>query len=155
MRIEAGSLTNVRPRTFFVLTFVLSWAVWIPLDASHFGLGPLRIPEGTSMLVRLLGVLMPATAALILTERAGGRPAVGRLLGRLRQVRVGGRWWLAAVVVQPTLLVGAALVANVLSGGRAVPLTLPESAAVLLVNVIFLAIAALGEEIGWRGVALP
>jgi hypothetical protein len=73
----------VRPRTFFALTYLLSWAIWVPLALSHFGVGPFHTAEGTSSIVRLLGVLMPATAALLLTAHAGGRQAVRGLMGRL------------------------------------------------------------------------
>jgi hypothetical protein len=75
--------TLVPPWTFFVLTFALSWLIWVPLTLSRFEIRPLHIPAGISSIVRLPGVLMPAIAALLLTARAGGRFAVRRLLGRL------------------------------------------------------------------------
>jgi hypothetical protein len=106
----------VRPRTFFILTFVLSWLIWIPLTLSHLGIGPFQIGESTSLLVRLLGVLMPATAALILTALAGGGNAIRRLLAMLTVWRVGWRWWGAAVVVQPLLLSLSAWLFNAMGG---------------------------------------
>ncbi len=42
---------SIHPRTFFLLTFLLSWLIWIPLDLSHFGLGPFHISEGLSSIV--------------------------------------------------------------------------------------------------------
>jgi CAAX protease family protein len=151
MRTE---ITPVRPGPFFALTFLLSWLIWIPLALAHFEIGPFRIAEGTSTLVRLFGVLMPATAALILTARAGGRSAIAQLLGRLALWRVGWPWWLAVVAVQPILLVITTIVYNALGGQPAI---VPLSFAVdtFIVNAIFLALATLGEEIGWHGVALP
>jgi len=62
---------------------VLSWLIWIPLALSHFGIGPFHIAEETSSVVRLLGVLMPATAALLLTSGMAGKAGVHKLLGRL------------------------------------------------------------------------
>jgi uncharacterized protein len=147
--------TAVTPLSFFVLTYVLSWLVWLPLAMSHFGIGPFNIPESTSGLVRLLGVLMPATSALILTARNGGGAALKALLSRLVLWRVGWRWWAVAGLLQPTLLVVAALLAGLLLGGGAVAMAQVASIGELSVNVIFLLIATLGEEIGWRGVALP
>jgi uncharacterized protein len=149
------TLSPVRPATFFVLTFALSWLIWIPLTMSHFGIGPLRIPEGISGIVRLLGVLMPATSALLLTARAGGRVAVRGLLGRLTRWRVGWRWWLAAVVVVPAVLIASGLVYSWFWENPLVVPQPPVAPAALIVNIIFLALATLGEEIGWRGVALP
>ncbi len=145
----------VSPLKFFTLTFILSWLVWIPLDLSHFGIGPLQISEMTSSMVRLLGVLMPAMAALILTGLNGGRQALHDLFTRLTIWRVGIEWWVVAIFVQPVLLFFAGLIYNLFSPNS--PITIPATmtAAEFIVNVIMLLIATLGEEIGWRGVALP
>ena len=148
-------LTSVEPVRFFALTFALSWLVWIPLVLAHFGIGPLAIPDGTSSLLRLLGVLMPAVAAVALTLRAGGKRELGSMLGRLGIWRVGIRWWVAAVVVQPLVLIGSGVLANLLAGRTVVPFVPFDSIATLVVTLVFLLIAVLGEEIGWHGVALP
>ena len=146
---------TVPPNRFFALTFSLSWLIWIPLALSHFGIGPLHISAGTSHLVRLLGVLMPAASALILTARTGGRGALRGLFSRLTHWRVGWQWWLAAVVVQPALLCLAALAFNLISSSSKVSLQPLTSVSAFVVNVVILLIATLGEEFGWRGVALP
>jgi len=147
------STTPVSPMRFFALTFILSWLIWVPLDLSHFGIA-FNIPEATSNIVRLLGVLMPAASALILTRLMGGRGATRGLWARLVLWRVNWRWWMAAVIGQPALLVVAALFTNLISDSKITPEPLvPVSA--FIVNVIMLLIATLGEEIGWRGVALP
>ena len=145
----------VSPWKFFLLTFVLSWAIWIPLDLSHFGVGPFPVLEPISGLVRLLGVLMPAVAAIILAGRSGGRTGIGNMLSRLGIWRVGWNWWAAALFIYPALLAIAALVYNWYAGAPVIIFTPPASLSVLLVNLAFLLIAALGEEIGWRGLALP
>jgi membrane protease YdiL (CAAX protease family) len=147
--------TKIRPRTFFLLTYLLSWLIWIPLDLSHFGIGQFHIAEGLSNIIRLLGVLMPAVAALVLTSHTGGREAVRSLLGRLAIWRVGWNWWVAALLIQPILLVITGLAYNRIWGNPPVTIQPWETVAVFLVNIVLLAIASLGEEIGWRGVALP
>jgi membrane protease YdiL (CAAX protease family) len=149
------TITHVQPLKFFLLTFTLSWLIWIPLAMSHFGVGPFHIPEGTSNIVRLLGVLMPAVSALLLTAHAGGRDALRNLLSRLVLWRVDWKWWVAAFVVQPVLLGVAALLYNLFGGNPLVTLSPMPSMGALIVNVIFLLIAVLGEEIGWHGIALP
>lgn len=146
---------TVSPAKFFILTYALSWSIWIPLALSHFGIGPLHIPEATSNVVRLLGVLMPAVAAIVLTAHSGGRSEVGALIRRLGTWRVGWQWWAAAVVVYPALLVISAFVYNRLIGSPPVVLASLTSIAALSITILFLLIATLGEEIGWRGVALP
>jgi uncharacterized protein len=140
---------------FFGLTFLLSWLIWVPLALSHFGIGPFSISEGVSGIVRLLGVLMPAVAAMILSQRAEGSAAVKTLLSRLKIWRVGWGWWAAATLVQPALLLLSALVYNLFWGNPPVTPSPIGTAAAMIVNIFFLLIATLGEEIGWRGVALP
>jgi uncharacterized protein len=149
------SAMEVSPLKFFILTFALSWLIWIPLVLSHYGIGPLHIPEGASNLIRLIGVLMPATAAIILTGRSGGWAAVWALLRRLGIWRVGWKWWAAAALIYPLLLLVTALTYNRLGGHPRVTFVPPESGMALMITMIFLLVAALGEEIGWRGVALP
>lgn len=152
---DTSSSVVVSPLKFFILTFALSWLIWIPLDLSHFGIGPFPVLEGVSPLIRLLGVLMPAVTAIILTSRAGGREAVWALLRRLGIWRVGWRWWAAATLVYPLILVATAAIYNFFYGNPPVTFVPPSSSSIFIVNIIFLLIATLGEEIGWRGVALP
>ena len=140
----------VRPKTFFVLTFFLSWLIWIPLDLSHFGIGPLHIPEGLSSIVRLFGVLMPAVSALLLTANAGSGQAIRHLLGGLVVWRVGWKWWGAAVIIQPALLVLSGWLFNGIWGTPPIESIPMISFAALVVNIFFLLLATLGEEIGWR-----
>lgn len=149
------TITPVQPLKFFLLTFTLSWLIWIPLAMSHFGFGPIHIPEETSNIVRLLGVLMPAVSALLLTAYMGGRGALRNLLARLVLWQVDWKWWVAAVVLQPVLLGLATLLFNLFGGSPPVTLSLPAFVAALIVSVILLLIATLGEEIGWHGIALP
>ena len=152
---SVGMAHSVGMLHFFGLTYLLSWLIWIPLDLSHFGIGPFSIPEATSNLIRLFGVLMPAVAALILTYQAGRGVAVKNLLSRLKIWRVGWNWWLAAALGQPVLILFSALLYNAVWENPPVSLIPIGAVSALLVNVFFLLIATLGEEIGWRGVALP
>jgi uncharacterized protein len=76
---------------FAVLTFILSWAWWIPIavaggTASHFP-----------------GLLGPMLAAVVVTAAAGGLRGLRRLPGRLGAPR----WW--ALALSP-LVVGAVAV---------------------------------------------
>jgi uncharacterized protein len=153
MEANMRPITPVPPVKFFGLTFALSWLIWVPLALSHFGIA-FNIPETISSGVRLLGVLMPAASALILTRLIGRRDAVRNLWARLFLWRVDGKWWLAAVAGQPALLVLAAVISNLVFASKITP-ELPISASAFIVNGIMLLIATLGEEIGWRGIALP
>jgi membrane protease YdiL (CAAX protease family) len=147
-------LSSVSSIRFFLLTFLLSWLIWIPLLLSHYSIGPLKISENLSSIIRLFGVLMPMVSALILTTIQGGRAAMLHLLSRFKIWRVSWKWWAAILFVYPSVLIAAGILYNLFNPQTAVQL-LQITAASLLVNIIFLLIASLGEEIGWRGVALP
>ena len=138
---------TVSPVTFFVLTYILSWTIWVVLI-----LGASQISEGISSIVRLFGVLMPAISALFLTLWAG-RSGIKKLLARFKIWRVNSKWWLAVILIYPGMLIVAGLIYNFFVADSVS--LLPVTAGTLIANVIFLSIATLGEEIGWRGVALP
>ncbi len=140
---------NISPLKFFLLTYILSWTIWIVLI-----LASPQISEGVSTIVRLFGVLIPAFSAIILTAYYVGRQGIRHLFSRLKIWKVGAKWWLAVIFVYPALLVIAGLLYNLFYPQSMVNL-LPISISTLIANIIFLTIASLGEEIGWRGVALP
>jgi membrane protease YdiL (CAAX protease family) len=146
---------RVNPSVFFILTLFLSWAIWVPLDLSHFGLGLIQVPENLSQVIRLLGVLMPAISAMVIVRIKEGRNGLGKLLGGFKRIPNEWRWWAAAILLQPGLLVLAGLFNNLIPDSEHVAAVPGAPIAAVLINVFFLLLATLGEEIGWRGFALP
>jgi membrane protease YdiL (CAAX protease family) len=144
-----SSLIEQHPlASFFVLAYAISWILWIPLVASGGG-----SPTGLSFVLLLIGSLVPSALAIMLVAVLHGKAGVRKLLHRLLIWRVGVGWW-AAIVLLPTLLLGAVGL-SVLLGGEApdVAVTIP-GVVILFVFSIFPGSAG-GEEIGWRGFALP
>ena len=134
--------------TFFVLTYVISWIFLSPLVVLHDGIAGTR-----GLVLNLLAANVPSLLAIVLTAIVLGRGALHKLLGRLLIWRVNPLWYL--VVIGPAVLAGGVVALNTLLGGP--PLSVDVS---LLFAVIMLAFSifpgsALGEEIGWRGYALP
>jgi len=129
--------------TFFVLTFVLSW--WtIPLYI--VGLSPSPLFPG------------PLLAALIVIPITQGWAGLKELGSRMIRWRV--RWyWYAVALGIPLTIAAVAWALNVALGAPAPSLaTLPPLTAVLMVFGIKLINplnGPMGEEPGWRGVALP
>ncbi len=136
--------------TFFVLTYTLSWILESPLVF----LGN-SITDTQGLVLTILASNVPSLLALVLTAIVLGREALRKLLRRLLHWRVNPLWYLV-VVLGPVALVGGVVALHTLVGDPALSLGRP----LLIPAVITLAFSifpgsALGEEIGWRGYALP
>ena len=134
---------------FFGLTFLLAWTLWlaaasIPADAAGVARGLLFLP----------GTFAPAMVALALTARRDdGGAALRALVDRLFLWRVPVRWYVFAAGYTIAIKLTAAAAHRVVEGAWPafgdVPVVLMLAA--VLVSTPFQA----GEEIGWRGYALP
>ncbi len=143
---------------FFGLSLA-SWVIWIPQALARLGHGIPAIPLNSPL--NALAVWAPGLAALIVCTLVGGRAGVRGLLRPLRYWRV-GRGWYAFAVVFPTVQWLAALGIDRLLGRtydlRPSPVLAalgPQAAALLPVVTLVALPNALGEELGWRGFALP
>ncbi len=148
---QSRTVTLVRGHpliTFFALTYVVAWSLWMPLVV--FGD---RLPGALGFVLVLLGSWAPSTAGVLVIAVLHGKQGVRTLLGRLLKGRVGLRWYLAVLVFP--LLVPLGLGVSILLGG-ATPVV---DATIVSVLVLFAFSifpgSALGEELGWRGLALP
>lgn len=101
----------------------------------------------------LLGTFAPALVALALTERTDGRAATQALLRRVCKWRVGARWYVFAVGYMPACKLSVAVVHRVVTG--AWPRFGPEPWYVMSAGILVSTWVQAGEEIGWRGYALP
>jgi len=93
--------------------------------------------------------------AVALTARQEGRARVFALLQRLFQWRVGLRWYAFAIVYMAAIKLTAALVHRVATGSW--PRFGDTTLYLMLAATIFSTVVGgqAGEEIGWRGYALP
>ena len=120
---------------FFVLAYLLTWWVY-PL---------LRF----SPLLGIFGLLGPALAAIIMAAVTEGKPGVKALLRRTVLWRVGVPWYVIALGLPTILSLATAALAYLVGASEFIRVgTLAPIELVLFVLVV-------GEELGWRGYALP
>jgi membrane protease YdiL (CAAX protease family) len=148
---------RAKPWLFFVLTFSLSWAFWIPSAAlSRRGT---TFPLG---ILFFLGGFGPSICGVIMTYRTRDRDGRRDFWRRTLDFRrIGGRWYALILLIFP-LLAALSVLVEALMGGDAP--SFPYLAAIaaapwvlLYLPVIAVQVALCGpisEELGWRGYAL-
>ena len=138
---------------FFALTFIVTWTFFIASVAlsgrvsSGASLGP-----GLGALV-LLGTIAPSLVALALTARAEGDAGVRALLGRIFRWRVGARWYVFAVGYMAAIKLTVAVVHRLATGTW--PRFGNEAWYTIVAVLVISTWVQAGEEVGWRGYALP
>jgi membrane protease YdiL (CAAX protease family) len=135
--------------TFFVLTYVITWAIESPLV---FLTDSVTATQGLVLVI--LASNVPSAVAIVLTAVVLGRGALRKLLGRLLIWRVSPFWYLV-VFLGPVALTGGVVLLNALMGGPALSLGMTLVGAAIFFAFSVVPGSALGEEIGWRGYVLP
>jgi membrane protease YdiL (CAAX protease family) len=132
---------------FFALTFAATW--------SCFTAAGLLVPAGARWPLMIIGAFAPSAVAVLLTARQEGKAGVKALLSRLGEWRVGLRWYAFALLYMAAIKIAVALMYRMATGGW------PTFGSGYGIGIVVTAIVAaifggpLGEEIGWRGYALP
>ena len=135
--------------TFFVLTYVFTWAIESPLV---FLTDSVTATQGLVLVI--LASNVPSAVAIVLTAIVLGRGALRKLLGRLLIWRDSPFWYLV-VFLGPVALVGGVVLLNALMGGPALSLGMTLVGAAIFFAFSVVPGSALGEEIGWPGYVLP
>src|SRR5262245_54805780 len=121
--------------TYFILAYAFAWS--------------LVLLTNVSLLFGFLALFGPAAAAIIVTAGAEGRAGVRALFQRVAIWRVGLRWYAIALGLPAVLSLGAVGLSLALGAPAEVRFNeLSPLTAILFFLVI-------GEELGWRGYALP
>jgi membrane protease YdiL (CAAX protease family) len=140
---------------FFLVTYTVSWVCFCSAAI---------IPEGTTLaLLRvpllLLGTFAPSLVAIGLTTWENGTTGMQSFLGQLFKWRnvdvrkVNVRWYLFAIGYMAAIKLAVALVHRAITG--AWPAFGDTAWYVIAVAIVFSTPVQAGEEIGWRGYALP
>jgi membrane protease YdiL (CAAX protease family) len=134
--------------SFFVLTYAVAWLLWAPLVIFRD-----RIPGLLGFVLVLLGSLVPSTVGVLFVALLRGRSGVRTLFRRLLHARIGLRWYLAVLAV--TMLAPLAVGVTILFGGATPVVDNTIFGVLFLFAFSIFPGSALGEELGWRGFALP
>ncbi len=141
---------------YFVLAFAISWAIEVPIALSVHG----AIAAPAPLALHYLASFGPLLAAAAVTLVRDGPPGLQRLFGGLARWRVGWSYVLFALAVPAVSLVVAVLISR-LAGGAWPDLGLLGRAdylpylGILPALALWLLTFGVGEEVGWRGFALP
>ncbi len=141
--------------TFFALSFLISWIIWLPLYGHIFGLTNLPILP----FHHALGALGPLIAAFFSTWIVLRKDGVKKLLTKCFQIKP--LIYLAVALFSPFMLAFIAIMISyfinntpVNFSGLLIATEFPHFNlfTFFIYNLVFF---GFGEEVGWRGFALP
>lgn len=143
--------TSAFPLKFVLVAFAFTWFFWgLTLLEARGLLSSLPVPA------LFLGAFGPMVAAVAITAQESGRAGLRLLLSRVLRWRVAPVWY-AVAILGPLVLTLGAIALHVVLGGQAPDLSAMIGAlpTVLALSLYMLVQVGIGEEIGWRGYALP
>lgn len=143
---------------FFLLCLIISWAIWVPQALAR--LGDPETPFAGGSPWNLLAVWAPGLSAILLSRVMAGKAGPGALFRPVRRQRIGIGWYLFVLFYPAAIWLLARAVDALL--GRSFTFTIPlltyfpaEQTYMVGVALVCAFPNTLGEELGWRGFALP
>jgi membrane protease YdiL (CAAX protease family) len=150
--MRAESVDAPRLAVYFAVTFVVSWFLWGAATVIREGSASPTAGIAGSVLF-YLGVFAPALVALALTRWNEGPAGVTSLIRPIFVWPRAVRWYLFAAGYMATVKLAAAVLHRLAAGDW--PAFGRDAWYIMLVAMVFSTPVQAGEEIGWRGYALP
>ena len=139
---------------FFVAVFVWTWGIAALMVLAPDWVEATFGEMSASQPLFVLAVYAPSLLGVVLTAVFEGRSGLGRLLARLNPLRIAWWWYPLIIVAMLALSAVCGVVAWWLGGSG--PGFAGWSALGLALTVMFVVEPGpIGEELGWRGFALP
>ena len=152
---RAGVLRRHALTAYFVLALGMSWLIELPLIAAKQGWIDFPVPFA----LHYLASLGPMAAALLVTGLTEGSAGLKELLRRTTKWRVGWGWLLVSTLSPVALFVLAAVAVRMFGGAWPSLRLLGQVNYLPYLGIwaplLWLGTFGFGEEIGWRGFALP
>lgn len=126
---------------YFVLVFGIEWLLVFILSS--------LLPP---MIALLIGSWLPNSVGLLVTGVAGGQAGLRELFSKVVLWRISLKWYVIALFVPITIAFLAIRLYMLI--GNPLPDFAPANQ-LLLIILIAVFTGAMGEELGWRGTALP
>lgn len=136
---------------FFLITYLASWSCWFAAVAIRERSRPNA--SGLDGVLVLIGTVAPAGVALALTAFRAGEAGLRAVWSHLLQANVRFRWYLFAILYMPAVKAAVAMSYRLITGKW--PPTGHEGPIVIAAAIVLSTPVQAGEEIGWRGYALP
>jgi len=134
---------------FVIATYLGAWAVWAYWVPTMPASGMVMTPG--FLAAAMIGGFAPTLAALLVLALAEGRESAVALLRQALHWRAPLRWYLIAILTVPAVTA----LSLWLQGATFATFSWSGWAAMIPIAIGWPLMAALGEEFGWRGFALP
>jgi membrane protease YdiL (CAAX protease family) len=139
---------------YYFLTFLVSWTCFISViiisnstEVNHTGFNQFQ------HIILFLGVIAPSLVAIWLSSRDGAPGQTQKILGKIGRWKVNIKWYLFAAGFMIAVKLLVALIHKTIMGTW--PQFGQEAWYIMLIAILFSTWVLAGEEIGWRGFALP
>jgi uncharacterized protein len=127
---------------FFGLTYLVTALLWLP--ALRSGQPLAVVMQGREALPIVLASVAPSLVAIVLASVERRWRGIRELLAQAVRWRFGLGWYVVAILLAPLVWAVSLAIGQILGAGA------PEVRLDVLIPL-----AAIGEELGWRGYALP
>lgn len=132
--------------TFYILAFSITWLAWMPQASYSHGLFPFDSP-----IFYFVGGIGPMVAAYIVLRMQHGKTAIEKLFSPLFRWKVSAIWYIVAVLGFAVILSAA----SALGGDLKEQLINLSITPALIIPFISYFVAAIPEEVAWRGFVQP
>lgn len=137
---------------YFICTYAITWTCWLTALAwTRRDTGPTS--SVLFQALTILGAITPSLVAMTFVWRARGQEGVRALLRPITRANVPVRWYVFALCYTAAIKLTAAVLHRAITGQWPAFGTTPWY--VMAGAILFSTWVHAGEEVGWRGYALP